>query len=381
MKKAFFNLFLAFGVVAALASCADESTVMNEEPTAPTVGKTVTFAITSEDGVRAKAPAKGAPARVKGDGSGATQLRYCFYDADTKEPLIYTGQDGAPEAEKIDNGFKLTVTLDPQKKYYPVFMASASFAEYGRTPGNWITTFDPAKASYEVFQNKVYLSAEGSRGSSQYNINDENYNKTELFLYRDFTKIVDINKADCPTSFTLTRPYAEVVLLASEATINASAVDLNKCIGNIMLKRSGEPNNIDSVLNLLTGTIDDDGTNEDYICWDEYQYNIGKNSPLESYGGTGDYADYKVLYRGFVLCGDRASEDNNLCFMSTGFTYGTPKLEAPLKFSELKANTRYLFITGGTGNSSTGSELLGGTDKSLSIKISSDMYDGSTSNI
>lgn len=381
MKKTFFNLFLAFGVAAALASCADESTVMNEEPAAPAVGKTVTFAITSEDGVRAKAPAKGVPARVKGDGSGATQLRYCFYDADTKEPLIYTGQDGAPEAEKIDNGFKLTVTLDPQKKYYPVFMASASFAETGRAPGNWITTFDPAKANYEVFQNKVYLSADRLSNSSQYNINDENYNKTEMFLYRDFTKIIDINKADCPTSFTLTRPYAEVVLLASEATINASAEVLNKRNGSIMLKRSGKQYNIDSVLNLLTGTIDDDGTNEDYICWDEYLYTIGKNAPLESYGGTGDYADYKVLYRGFVLCGERASEDNNLCFMSNGFSNGNPTLEAPLKLSELKANTRYLFITGGTGNSSTGSELLGGTDKSLSIKISSDMNNGSTLNI
>lgn len=378
MKKTFFNLFLAFGVAAALASCADESTVMNEEPAAPAVGKTVTFAITSEDGVRAKAPAKGAPARVKGDGSGATQLRYCFYDADTKEPLIYTGQDGAPEAEKTDDGFKLTVSLDPQKKYYPVFMASASFAEVGRIPGNWITTFNPAKANYEVFQNKVYLSADGSY--DDHNINDENYNKTEMFLYRDFTKVVDINKADCPTSFTLTRPYAEIVLLASEATINASAEYLNKVNGEILLRGAGDKYWIDSVLNLLTGEIDGDGANEDYICWNEYAYYLPKNTPMESFGGTGDYADYKVLYRGFVLCGARSGEDNNLCFTSIGFG-GNPTLEAPLKFSELKANTRYIFITGGTGSSSNGSELLGGTDKSLSIKISSDMNNGSSSNI
>ena len=341
MQKCFFKSILCLGLVATISSCSQEEPVPAiddaniYEPKSIMDGKEMTFSVETDEGVRS---------RAQGDGSGATRLCYAFLDATTKTPLIYSGQTGAPEATKTSTGFQLTVTLDPQKKYVAVFMASGRL-NIGLTsdPSSraWYPTFvADSKNTRHKAANKLYWDCDPS-GTDIDLSTEAGYNKSELFMFRDFSKVIDINKSDCPTSFTLTRPYAEVVVLASDATMNASG--LNKYT----------PSN-------------------DYM--DLYDFVWDKKI---KFGGTSEYANYNVIYRAPVLVGERTNGEEYIGF---SWPNQNTNVVSNVQIKNLQANTRYIFITGGTGDSSTGSGLLGDGARTLSLTLSTNMNNGTTTN-
>lgn len=374
MQKCFFKSILCLGLVATMSSCSQEEPVPAiddaniYEPKSIMDGKEMTFSVETDEGVRS---------RAQGDGSGATRLCYAFLDATTKTPLIYSGQTGAPEATKTSTGFQLTVTLDPQKKYVAVFMASGRL-NIGLTsdPSSraWYPTFvADSKNTRHKAANKLYWECDPS-GTDIDLSTEAGYNKSELFMFRDFSKVIDINKSDCPTSFTLTRPYAEVVVLASDATMNASG--LNKYTPSIMMAcyattSSTSKKPVHSMLDFVTGKIEVN-TDNDYM--DLYDFEWDKKI---KFGGTSEYANYNVLYRAPVLVGERTNGEEYI-----GFSWPSHNktLVSNVKIKTLQANTRYIFITGGTGDSSTGSGLLGDGARTLSLTLSTNMNNGTTTN-
>ena len=93
-------------------------------------------------------------------------------------------------------------------------------------------------------------------------------------MFRDFSKVIDINKSDCPTSFTLTRPYAEVVVLASDATMNASGT--NKYTPSIQMAcyattSSTSTKPVHSMLDFVTGKIEVN-TDNDYMDLYDFEW-------------------------------------------------------------------------------------------------------------
>lgn len=197
--------------------------------------------------------------RAFGDGLTADQLTYAVYEADTKVPVLKTGDDAAPAVTFTGRQASLTLNLVKGKKYDIVFWAHSLNAPY---------TFNADSQSITVNYDNLTSNEEGR----------------DAF----FQVVTDLN---------VTGPVSQkVVLKRPFAQINFGTNDYDKAVnvGTTIAKTSlTVKNGVYQTLDLMTGEVGDELQTP--LTFSATALPVGETFPL----GT----QYKYLSMNYLLCG------------------------------------------------------------------------------